>query len=931
MAGRGGRGSALLRALEEPARKPGVTATQQPGPSGDHTTQQPAGKPRTSGGRGSYLLSMIPRAPEPDTPASGGMPIPTPTSTLSRQSLASSTAQSSGKAKPSGRGAALLEMCGPSPPRPVRQVKPLSPPQTGVQVPTASMKKLNLNEPPSESAAPSQVRHAPERPKGPRGETGRRINLSANYIRLKSKSSSWYQYSVSYSPNVDSRGMRYKLLYMHSDIIGPARVFDGNILFLPHELPSKVTSLFSKNPYSGESITLKVSHVKTISILSRQCVQMYNVLFKRIMNILNMVQIGKTSSYSPEAAISIPQHKLQVWPGFVTTVEEYDGGLLLMCDVSHKVLREQTAYGVMNDIFQNPNIPAGEKRTRVVKALIGKSVITRYNNKTYKVDDISFETTPQSTFERREGPISYMQYYHNQYGIQIKDANQPMIITRPKQKDRRTGEMKEELISLIPELTYMTGLTDEMKQNFRVMKDIAVHTRVTPQNRAVALRKFLENIRNSQEASTQLSMWGLEIEGDTIQMEGRQFEPEQIFLGNRYRCSAGPKADWTREITNNVVTNPVDLTNWVLVFTHRDRQKAMRYFNEYQKIGPQLGINVAMPKDIALADDRVATYINAVRDAVNNRVQLVVVLFPTKREDKYNAVKKLLCSERPCPSQMIITKTISDDRKLRSVVQKISLQINAKLGGELWQLNIPLKNTMYVGIDVYHDGAKGKSRSVTGMVASLNKAATRYYSRVSTQGPGEELINGLKTCFIAALKKYHEVNNVLPDKVIVFRDGVGDSMLEIVAEHEVKQLSTCFSTFEQYRQQLPGLTVIVVQKRINSRLYAVNRGVKENPPPGTIVDHTMTKANWFDYYLVSQHVTQGTVMPAHYVVIHDTSQLKPDNLQQLSYKMCHLYYNWAGTVRVPAPCQYAHKLAYLIGENVRRDPSEELADKLYYL
>lgn len=64
---------------------------------------------------------------------------------------------------------------------------------------------------------------------------------------------------------------------------------------------------------------------------------------------------------------------------------------------------------------------------------------------------------------------------------------------------------------------------------------------------------------------------------------------------------------------------------------------------------------------------------------------------------------------------------------------------------------------MYVGIDVYHDGAKGKGRSVAGLVASLNKAATRYYSRVTTQAPGEELIGGLKMCFIDALKKYHTV------------------------------------------------------------------------------------------------------------------------------------------------------------------------------
>jgi len=64
---------------------------------------------------------------------------------------------------------------------------------------------------------------------------------------------------------------------------------------------------------------------------------------------------------------------------------------------------------------------------------------------------------------------------------------------------------------------------------------------------------------------------------------------------------------------------------------------------------------------------------------------------------------------------------------------------------------------MYVGIDVYHDSAKGRGRSVAGLVASLNKSATRYYSRVTTQAPGEELISGLKNCFLAALTKYYQV------------------------------------------------------------------------------------------------------------------------------------------------------------------------------
>lgn len=37
---------------------------------------------------------------------------------------------------------------------------------------------------------------------------------------------------------------------------------------------------------------------------------------------------------------------------------------------------------------------------------------------------------------------------------------------------------------------------------------------------------------------------------------------------------------------------------------------------------------------------------------------------------------------------------------------------------------------------------------------------------------------------------------------------------------------------------------------------------------------------------------QGTVTPTHYNVIWDTTGLKPDHMQRLAYKMCHLYYNW---------------------------------------
>lgn len=52
---------------------------------------------------------------------------------------------------------------------------------------------------------------------------------------------------------------------------------------------------------------------------------------------------------------------------------------------------------------------------------------------------------------------------------------------------------------------------------------------------------------------------------------------------------------------------------------------------------------------------------------------------------------------------------------------------------------------------------------------------------------------------------------------------------------------------------------------------------------------------------------------------------------RLTFKMCHLYWNWPGTIRVPAPCKYAHKLAYLSGQYLQSEPAVQLSDKLFFL
>ncbi len=46
--------------------------------------------------------------------------------------------------------------------------------------------------------------------------------------------------------------------------------------------------------------------------------------------------------------------------------------------------------------------------------------------------------------------------------------------------------------------------------------------------------------------------------------------------------------------------------------------------------------------------------------------------------------------------------------------------------------------------------------------------------------------------------------------------------------------------------------------------------------------------------------------------------------------MTNMYY-CPGTVRVPGPCQYAHKFAYKVGEYVHKELRAMLEERLFYL
>ena len=86
---------------------------------------------------------------------------------------------------------------------------------------------------------------------------------------------------------------------------------------------------------------------------------------------------------------------------------------------------------------------------KCLEKFVGLTVMTQYNKKAYRIDDINWDGKPSDTFEKKGEPITYIQYYNDQYGLKITERNQPMSVAMIKNKDKRYGKNKSPSIPYI--------------------------------------------------------------------------------------------------------------------------------------------------------------------------------------------------------------------------------------------------------------------------------------------------------------------------------------------------------------------------------------------------------------------------------------------------------------------------------------------------
>jgi eukaryotic translation initiation factor 2C len=247
----------------------------------------------------------------------------------------------------------------------------------------------------------------------------------------------------------------------------------------------------------------------------------------------------------------------------------------------------------------------------------------------------------------------------------------------------------------------------------------------------------------------------------------------------------------------------------------------------------------------------------------------------------------------------------------------LAIKINAKLGGSNVELNdsLPLferkGHVMFLGADVNHPSPRNiTSPSIAAVVATMNwPAANRYAARVRPQAHRKERILNFGDMCLELIESYSRLNNVRPDKIVVFRDGVSESQFDMVLNEELLDLKRALQTVKYS----PTITIIVAQKRHQTRLFpesARDGGPTGNVSPGTVVDSKIVHPFEFDFYLCSHYGSLGTSKPTHYYVLWDEHGFSSDQLQKLIYNMCFTFARCTKPVSLVPPVYYADLVAY---------------------
>uniref|UniRef100_A0A670IZA3 Argonaute RISC component 1 n=1 Tax=Podarcis muralis TaxID=64176 RepID=A0A670IZA3_PODMU len=477
----------------------------------------------------------------------------------------------------------------------------------------------------------------------------------------------------------------------------------------------------------------------------------------------------------------------------------------------------------------------------------------------------SHQTFPLQLESGQTVECTVAQYFKQKYNLQLKYPHLPCLQVGQEQKHTY---LPLEVCNIVAGQRCIKKLTDNQTSTM-----IKATARSAP-DRQEEISRLMKNA--SYNLDPYIQEFGIKVKDDMTEVTGRVLPAPILQYGGRNRAIATPNQGvW--DMRGKQFYNGIEIKVWAIACfapQKQCREEVLKNFtDQLRKISKDAGMPIQGQPcfcKYAQGADSVEPMFRHLKNTYSG-LQLIIVILPGKTP-VYAEVKRVGDTLLGMATQCVQVKNVV--KTSPQTLSNLCLKINVKLGG-INNILVPHQRSavfqqpvIFLGADVTHPPAgDGKKPSITAVVGSMDAHPSRYCATVRVQRPRQEIIEDLSYMVRELLIQFYKSTRFKPTRIIFYRDGVPEG-------------------------QLPQI------------------GKSGNIPAGTTVDTNITHPFEFDFYLCSHAGIQGTSRPSHYYVLWDDNRFTADELQILTYQLCHTYVRCTRSVSIPAPAYYARLVAF---------------------
>ncbi|XP_064383428.1 protein argonaute-2-like [Halichondria panicea] len=799
---------------------------------------------------------------------------------------------------------------------------------------------------PLAQVTPTPDFHPPLRPNY--GRLGRPIILKANHFKVQIPSCVLYHYDISIIPEKCPRRVNREivetLVQVHGEYFGRQKpVFDGRKnLYCRRPLPIgrdkiEVTVSLPGGDGKDRSFRVGIKHVAQVQLeqLERvlrgdqpgmpfDCIQSLDVVMRHLPS-MRYTPVGRSFFSPPDGDPHPLGSGREVWFGFHQSIRPSQWKMMLNIDVSATAFyKQQPVLDFLCEVMELSSIEcqnrplSDSQRVKFAKEIKGLKVEVTHTGpirRKYRVCNVtrrpaSAQTFPLTVESGDTYDCSVWTYFKEKHKLELRYPHLPCLQVG---QEKKHTYLPLEVCNLVPGQRCIKKLSE-----MQTSRMIRATSRTAPDrereiNRLVARANFNDDpyVRD----------FGISVEQKMVNVNGRILPPPLLQYGGKSRIQAQPdKGVW--DMRGKQFHRGVEIHHWVLLTFAQVRfcpeDKIRQFVFQLRRISNDAGMPV-------IKDPYFYRYVSGLENVEplfrqlkqeRPELQLIMVILPGKTP-VYAEVKRVGDTMLGVASQCVQLKNVV--RPSPQTLSNLCLKINVKLGG-INSILVPgirpavfQSPVIFMGADVTHPPAgDDRKPSIAALVASMDGHPSRYSATVRVQSHRQEIISELAAMVREMLIQFYQSTRFKPHRIIFYRDGVSEGQFQQVLQHELRSVrEACMKLEDDYQ---PGITFIVVQKRHHTRLFCANPtdmvGRSGNIPAGTTVDVGITHPSEFDFYLCSHAGVQGTSRPSHYHVLWDDNDFTADDLQCLTYQLCHTYVRCTRSVSYPAPAYYAHLVAF---------------------